>query len=329
MAAMAAQGSDVKLSIERVQGYRNFATKLWNASRFAEQNECVRQRDFDPNKVKHAFNRWIAGETERAAKAVTEALEAYKFNEAAGEAYEFVWGVFCDWYLELIKPLLMGDEEDMKPETRATVAWTLDQIYKMLHPFMPFITEELWAHMVEHGVARRSLLALSEWPRLSGLHNDGVSREIGWVIRLVSEVRSVRTEMSVPAGAKIRLVIVGANDEVRAFARDHEDAIKRLARLDTITFAKTAPKGAALVVAGETTAAIPLAGLIDMDAEKARLKKEIAAAEVDIGKMNAKLDNPNFVARAKPEATEEARTRKAELEAAIVRWGAALKRLEG
>jgi valyl-tRNA synthetase len=327
MAAMAAQGSDVKLSIDRVKGYRNFATKLWNASRFAEQNECVRQRDFDPGKVKHAFNRWIAGETERASKEVTAALEAYRFNDAAGAAYEFVWDVFCDWYLELIKPLLAGDDEDDKPETRATVAWTLDQIYKLLHPFMPFITEELWAHMVEHGVARRSLLALSEWPKLDGLVNDKVSAEIGWVIRLVSEVRSVRTEMSVPAAAKIPLVLVGVSDKVRGFARDHEDAILRLARLDGITFAKTAPKGAALVVAGETTAAIPLAGIIDTDAERTRLMKEIAAAEADIAKMNAKLDNPNFIAKAKPEAIDEARARKAELEAAVKRWSAAASRL--
>ncbi|MGQ0671954.1 MAG: valine--tRNA ligase [Hyphomicrobium sp.] len=328
MAAMAAQGSDVKLSIDRVEGYRNFATKLWNASRFAEQNECVRQRDFDPKKVKHAFNRWIAGETETAAKAVTASLEAYKFNEAAGAAYEFVWGIFCDWYLELIKPILMGDDERAKPETRATVAWTLDQIYKLLHPFMPFITEELWAHMVEHGVARRNLLALSEWPVLDGLTNAEVSEEIGWVIRLVSEVRSVRTEMSVPAAAKIPLSLVGASDKVRACARDHDEAIKRLARLDSVAFVKSPPKGAALVVAGETTAAIPLEGLIDMGAERARLKKEIAAAEADTAKMNAKLDNPNFVAKAKPEAIEEARARKAELEAAIKRWQTALKRLE-
>jgi valyl-tRNA synthetase len=183
--------------------------------------------------------------------------------------------------------------------------------------------------MVEHGVARRSLLALSEWPRLDGLRDESVSREIGWVIRLVSEVRSIRTEMSVPAAAKIPLVIVGASDAARNYARDHEDAIKRLARLDTVTFAKSAPKGVALVVAGDTTAAIPLEGLIDIGAERARLQKEIGAAEADIAKMNAKLDNPNFVAKAKPEAIQEARDRKAELEAAILRWSAALKRLEG
>ena len=228
MAAMAAQGSDVKLSMDRVEGYRNFATKLWNAARFAEMNECVRQPDFDPRKVKQTINKWIIGETELAAKAVTASIEAYKFNEAAIAAYEFVWGQFCDWYVELIKPLLAGDEEDAKAETRAVTAWVLDQILKILHPFMPFITEELWAHMVEHGVARRSMLCLSEWPVLDGLVDQKAVDEINWIVRLVSEIRSVRTEMSVPAGAKIPLVLVGADPalrELRAAQRRHHQAL--------------------------------------------------------------------------------------------------------
>ena len=204
LAAMAAQGRDIKLSPQRVEGYRNFATKLWNAARFAEMNECVRQPDFDPADVKETLNRWIAGETERAARAVTAAIEGYRFNEAAGAVYEFVWGVFCDWYLELIKPILTGEDEAAKAETRATAAWVLDQILKLLHPFMPFITEELWAHMVEHGVKRRALLALSEWPQYSGLESREADEEIGWVVRVVSEIRSVRTEMNVPAGPRSR-----------------------------------------------------------------------------------------------------------------------------
>nr|HPG89451.1 valine--tRNA ligase [Hyphomicrobium sp.] len=211
LAAMAAQGRDIKLAKSRVEGYRNFATKLWNASRFAEVNECVRQPDFDPRAVKQTINKWIIGETELAAKEVTANIESYKFNDAANAAYEFVWGQFCDWYVELIKPLLAGDDEDAKAETRACTAWVLDQILKILHPFMPFITEELWAHMVEHGVARRSILCLSEWPRLDGLVDRNAIDEINWIVRLVSEIRSVRTEMSVPAGAKIPLVLVGAD----------------------------------------------------------------------------------------------------------------------
>jgi valyl-tRNA synthetase len=327
LAAMAAQGRDIKLAKSRVEGYRNFATKLWNAARFAEMNECVRQRGFDPKTASQTFNKWIIGETELTAKAVTSALEAYKFNEAANAIYEFVWGQFCDWYLELIKPLLAGDDEDAKAETRAVTAWTLDQILKMLHPFMPFITEELWAHMVEYGVKRDDLLALSQWPSLDGLVERDAVDEVNWVVNLVSEIRSVRTEMSVPAGAKIPLVIVAADDVIRERVQRNDETLKRLARLDAIDFAKTAPKGAALIVAGETTAALPLAGIIDMAAEKRRLAKEIEKADSDLKKMDAKLSNPQFMERAKEEAIEEAKDRKAELEAEIKRFSAALKRL--
>ena len=328
LAAMAAQGRDIKLSPARVEGYRNFATKLWNAARFAEMNECVRRRDFDPTQVKETLNRWIAGETQRVAAAVTQSLEAYKFNEAASAIYEFVWGIFCDWYLELIKPTLNGDDEPAKAETRATTAWALDQCLKLLHPFMPFITEELWAHMVEHGEARQAMLALSEWPRLEGLAAPDVEVEIGWVVSLVSEVRSVRTEMNIPAGAKIPLVITGSDKGVRERVRRHEETISRLARLDQVTFAKTAPKGAAMLVVGDVTAALPLAGVIDMAGERKRLGKEIGEAEVDLDKMDKKLANPDFLAKAKEEAVEQTRERKAELEARIKKLSAALKRIE-
>jgi valyl-tRNA synthetase len=328
LAAMAAQGRDIKLSTGRVEGYRNFATKLWNASRFAEMNECVRKRGFDPAGVKQTINRWIVGETERAATAVTESIEAYKFNEAAAAIYEFVWGVFCDWYLELIKPTLLGDDDAAKTEARATVAWTLDQILKFLHPFMPFITEELWAHMVEHGEQRENLLALSQWPKLSGLTDAAVEGEIGWVVRLVSEIRSVRTEMNVPVAAKIPLALPGASAVVRERARKHQDTISRLARLESVTFPKVAPKGAAVIVVGDTSAALPLAGVIDTGAEMKRLGREIEKAQGDLDKMDAKLSNPQFMAKAKEEAVEEARERKAELEEALKRLRAAVKRLE-
>ncbi|MEE8579411.1 MAG: valine--tRNA ligase, partial [Hyphomicrobium sp.] len=328
LAAMAAQGRDLKLSTARVEGYRNFATKLWNASRFAEMNECVRQRDFDPANVKEPLSRWIAGETERAASIVTTGLESYKFNEAAGAVYEFVWGIFCDWYLELIKPILAGDDETSKAETRATVAWVLDQILKLLHPFMPFITEELWAHMVEHGEKRRSLLALGEWPSFTGLSDEKVDEEIGWVVRLIGEIRSVRTEMNVPAGAKVPLALPGATAALRQRARRHEETISRLARLESISFPKAPPKGAALIVVGETTAALSLAGVIDMGAEMKRLEREIEKAESDLGKMDTKLANPQFLAKAKEAAVEETRERKVELEGTIKRLAAAVTRLQ-
>ncbi len=327
LAAMAAQGRDIKLAKARVEGYRNFATKLWNAARFAEMNECVRVQGFDPKSVKMTVSKWIIGETELAAKSITASLEAYKFNEAAAAAYEFVWGQFCDWYVELIKPVLMGDDEAAKAETRNATAWVLDQILKMLHPFMPFITEELWTHMVEHGVRRDTLLCVSQWPTVDGLVDQAAVDEINWIVRLVSEVRSVRTEMSVPAGAKIPLLLIGADAALRACAARNDDTIKRLARLESIDFADAAPKGAALIVAGDTTAALPLTGIIDMGAERARLAKAIAGAQSDLAKMDAKLSNPQFMERAKDEAIAEAKERKAELEADIKRLTSALNRL--
>ncbi len=328
LAAMAAQGRDIKLAKSRVEGYRNFATKLWNASRFAEMNECVRVKGFDPASAKQTVNRWIAGETERAAKAVTEALEAYKFNEAASAIYEFTWGIFCDWYVELIKPILSGSDTEAITETRAMTAWALDQVLKLLHPFMPFITEELWTHMVEHGEARGSMLVLSTWPQLDGLSDAEADDEMGWVVRLVNEIRSVRSEMNVPAGAKIPMVLAGSDDAIKQRANRHKDTVSRLARLSSITFADAAPKGAALIVFGETTAALPLAGVIDMTAERARLEREIEKAAGEIKKIDAKLSNEQFVSKAPEDVVEEQRERRADFEALTARLTAALKRFE-
>jgi valyl-tRNA synthetase len=288
----------------------------------------VRDHDFDPRAVQQTLNRWIAGETERAAAAVTAGLEAYKFNEASGAIYEFVWGVFCDWYLELIKTILAGDDEEAKTETRATVAWVIDQILKLLHPFMPFITEELWAHLVEHGIARRSLLTLSVWPVPKNLADPHVDEEIGFVIDLISAVRSVRTEMNVPAGAKIPLIVTSAPEESRARAKAHEETIMRLARLDGISFAPSAPKGSALIVVGEATVALPLEGVIDMDAERKRLEKEIAKAESDKGKAEAWLGNEANVAKSPAHVVELNRERVADGTEKIKRLKAALKRIE-
>jgi valyl-tRNA synthetase len=325
---MAAQGRDIKLSMKVVEGYRNFGTKLWNAARFAEMNEAVRQKDFDPKAVEETVNRWIAGEVERTAAAVTAGIEAYKFNEAAGAIYEFVWGTFCDWYLELIKPILDGSEDAAKAETRATTAWALDQILKLLHPFMPFIPEELWDRLVEVGVQRENLLCLSTWPVFEGLADADADEEIGWLVELIGEVRSVRNEMNVPAGAKIPLVLIGAGRPERARVERNEDTILRLARLDAISFAKAAPKGSAQIVVGETTVALPLEGVIDMGAERARLEREIDKALAEIAKIDTKLGNESFVAKAPPEVVEENRERKAAFELSVQKLKAALKRVE-
>jgi valyl-tRNA synthetase len=328
LAAMAAQGRNIRISEQRIEGYRNFATKLWNAARFAEMNECVRQKKFEPKRVKATLNRWIAGEVERTASAVTAGIEAYKFNEAATAIYEFTWGTFCDWYLELAKPILVGTDEAAKAETRATIAWALDQILKLLHPFMPFITEELWARLVEVGIERDSLLALSAWPKFSGLANAEADEEIGWLVRLVSEVRSVRSEMNVPGGAKVPLVLVGAGPAERQRTQQHEETIERLARLVDITFAKAPPKGAAQIVLGTMTAALPLSDIIDMGAERARLVREMDKCKSEIAKIDAKLANEAFVAKAPPEVVEENRERRAEFEETLKRLQAALKRVD-
>ena len=313
LAAMAAQGRDIKLSSSRVEGYRNFATKLWNAARFAEINNCVPQPDFDPATAKVTLNRWIAGESERTLAAVTEALQGFRFNEAAGAIYHFIWHVYCDWYLELIKPILAGADAAAAAETRAMTAYVLDQALKLLHPFMPFVTEELWVKRAPEA-GRATLLMLAPWPEHRGLENAEADAEIGWLIRFISEVRSVRAEMNVPAGAKVPLVVSGASDATRARVARHEETLLRLARLETIEFGAS-PHGAVQIVLDEAVLALPLAGIIDVDAEQKRLKREIDKVGSEIRQLDAKLGNEKFVSRAPEHVVEEQRERKTEAEA--------------
>jgi len=308
LAAMAAQGRDIKLSTQRVEGYRNFATKLWNAARFAEMNGCATVAGFDPKATKETLNRWIAHETARAAAGISAAIEAYRFNEAAGAAYRFVWNIYCDWYLELAKPVLLGPDGTAKTETQAAVAWARDEILKLLHPFMPFITEELWAVTAAPG--RAVLLALSHWPSLEGLSDDKAEAEIGWVIDLVTAIRSVRAEMNIAAA--IPLVLAGASSETQARAERWAEFIKRLARVSEISSAAGAPPGSVqLVVRGEV-AALPLKGVIDLAAERVRLAKEMAKAEADIKRADAKLGNEKFVANAPEEVVEDEKEKREE-----------------
>ncbi|MFZ2467147.1 MAG: class I tRNA ligase family protein, partial [Parvibaculum sedimenti] len=327
LAAMAAQGRDIKLATNRVEGYRNFGTKLWNAARFCEMNECARVEGFDPAKVTQTVNQWIVGEVARTAAKVTEEIEGYRYNEAAGAIYRFVWNVFCDWYLEFIKPLLLGTDESAKAETRATAAWVLDQILLILHPFMPFMTEELWATTA--GPARKSLLVMAEWPNLSGLRHADADAEMGWVIRLISDVRSVRAEMNVPAGAKIPLLIKGASQENLQRLARHKDLILRLARLASADTTDAVPAGSLQLVLDEATVLLPIADFVDLKAETARLAKEIGKLESEIEKLTAKLANEKFVASAPEHVVEEQRERKADAEAARTKFKDALKMLEG
>ncbi|MGD8766813.1 MAG: valine--tRNA ligase [Methyloceanibacter sp.] len=328
LAAMAAQGRDIKLSSGRVEGYRNFATKLWNASRFAMMNDCIPVEGFDPKEAKTTLNRWIAGELERAVSAVTEALEGFRFNEAAGAVYHFIWHIYCDWYLELIKPVFVGDDEAAKAETRAMAAYVLDKALQLLHPFMPFVTEELWEKRAPEGTPRETLLILSPWPTHQGLQDAAADEEIGWVIRLVTDVRSVRAEMNVPAGRKVPLVIAGATDRTRERVAAHLETVSRLARIESIDFAETPPAGSVQIVLDEATIALPLQGVIDIDAEADRLKREIDKVGAEITQIDAKLANDKFVSRAPQHVVEEQRERKADAEAMATKLAQALKRLE-
>ena len=328
LSAMAAQGRDIKLSVQRVEGYRNFATKIWNAARFAEMNECRRVEGFDPASVKETLNKWALSECAKAVDEVAAGIQAYKFNEAALAAYRFVWNVFCDWTLELAKPVLQGEDSPAKEETRATIAFVLDEICKLLHPFMPFLTEELWAIKGQEGPKREKILALTQWPDLKHLEDEVAEAEIGWVVDLVTEVRSARSETNVPAGAQIPLVLVNPSADVQARVGRWGDIVKRLARLSEIGTADAAPKSSIqLLIRGEV-AALPLEGVIDLAAERARLAKEIQKLESEIAKIDAKLGNADFLKRAPEEVVEEQRERRDEALSRKAKMEEALGRLK-
>ena len=357
LAAMAAQGRDIKLATSRVEGYRNFATKLWNAARFAEMNGCALPADFDHTQARETLNRWIAHETVAATREVTESLEAYRFNDAAGAIYRFVWNVYCDWYLELAKPVMMGTDSPAKAETQAMVAWARDEILKLLHPFMPFITEELWAVTA----ARTGLLTLEQWPLApaisaermqmmtmaastdpliapvalavppidAGFSDPAAEAEIGWVVELITAIRSLRAEMNITPATLTPLVLIGASDDITARAQRWSDVMKRLARLGDISFADRAPDGAVqLLVRGEV-AALPLKGVIDIAAERTRLTKEIAKADADIKRVDAKLSNEKFIANAPDEIVDEEKAKRADALARRAKLDEAMERLKG
>jgi valyl-tRNA synthetase len=323
LAAMAVPGRDVKLSERRIEGYRNFATKIWNAARFCEMNGATLVPGFKPQHAKHVVNRWIIGELAKAATRVTQALENYRFDEGAAAVYQFIWDIYCDWYLELAKPLLAG--EQAKAETQATAMYVLMRTLGLLHPFMPFVTEELWQRLGGDG-----RLMLSEWPEAKDLPIDEAAvEEVGWVVRLIREVRGARAEMNVPASSKIELLLMEANETSRARLATHMEAILRLARLSEAKIADAAPKGSVQIVLDGAVAALPLAGVIDLEKERARLARERDKAAGEASKIEQRLANPGFVQKAAEEVVEEARERLAELKATAERLDAALTRLAG
>ncbi len=321
LAAMAAQGRDIKLSTNRVEGYRNFATKLWNAARFAEHYECQAVEGFDPATATETLNRWIATEASRATREVTEAIEAYRFNEAAAAAYRFVWNLTCDWYLELTKPVLAGEDGAAKDETRATVAWLMGRIVALLHPFMPFITEELWPRF-----GGRKLLALSAWPQ-PGFEDEAAAAEINWLVGAISEIRSVRSEMNVPASAMVPLSVSGASELTRARLATHDVVLRRLARIESVGIGAESLKGAVQLHVGEATFSLPLGSVIDLTAERARLTKELDRVAKEIAKIDAKLTNAQFLAKAPAEVVDEQMERRAEAVALREKMDAGLRRL--
>ncbi|TBX21007.1 valine--tRNA ligase [Nioella sediminis] len=304
LASMAAMGRDLKLSTQRIAGYRNFATKIWNAARFAEMNECKPVPGFDPAGVTQTVNRWIVGEIARARVAHDAALDAYRFNDAANGLYATVWGKVCDWYLEFAKPLFASGDEAVIAETRATMAWVIDQCLVMLHPTMPFVTEELWGQIAD----REKLLVHTDWPTYGEeLVDAEADREMNWVIGLIEAIRSVRAQMHVPAGLKVPLLQAELDAKGQAAWNRNEAMILRLARVVGVDTVDTLPKGAVTIAVEGAVFGLPIADIIDVDEEKARLEKVLGKLAKELGGLRGRLNNPKFAESAPAEVVEETR----------------------
>ena len=302
-AAMASLGGVLKLDMQRIAGYRNFGTKLWNAARFAEMNDATGSDGSVPS-PEATVNRWIIGETAKVRQVVDDALETFRFNDAAQALYGFVWGKVCDWYVEFSKPLLLDGDDATKAETQATMAWVIDQCLILLHPIMPFITEELWGTLGE----RDTMLVHADWPDYGAeLVDPAADREMNWVISLVEAVRSARAQMHVPAGAKIPMVVTTLDAAGQTAWDRNETMIKRLTRVESLEQVASFPKGSITVAVEGGSFGLPLADIIDIDAEKARLEKTLGKLAKELGGLRGRLNNPKFVASAPDEVVEEAR----------------------
>ena len=324
LTSMAAMGRDLKLSKDRIAGYRNFGTKLWNAARFAEMNDCKPVPGFDPAGVTQTVNRWIVAETARARIAHDEALSGYRFNDAANGLYAFVWGRVCDWYVEFAKPLLAEADAAVIAETRATMAWVIDQCLILLHPTMPFITEELWGAIAP----RDTMLVHADWPVYGAeLIDAEADREMGWVIGLIEEIRSIRAQMHVPAGLKVQLLQVEMDARGQAAFDRNATMIARLARLSEVTPVDAMPKGAVTIAAEGAVFGLPIADLIDVAEEKARLQKTLDKLGKEIGGLKGRLGNPKFIESAPEEIVDEARENLAAREEEAGKLSEALARL--
>jgi valyl-tRNA synthetase len=328
LAAMESQGRDIKLDEKRVEGYRNFATKLWNAARFLQMNGVGASQSIAAPDAKLPVNRWIIGEVVATLGKLDRAFDELRFDDMADTIYHFGWGTFCDWYVELVKPVLSGAEGGgSDEETRQVAAWAFDQILVMLHPFMPFVTEELWNAMPRDGDSRPYELIVAKWPRPEAATDAAAKAEIDWLIHFVSETRAMRSELNVPWSATLEPLVVGGAGQSLQRLQAASAQLARLAKLGTPAATDAPPPGSAqIIVAGETYA-FPLAGHIDLDAERARLEKALAAAQKDRDSLAARLNNPAFTERAKPEAVEKAQADHAARAAEADRLSAALARL--
>jgi valyl-tRNA synthetase len=326
-AAMASLGGVLKLDMQRIAGYRNFGTKLWNAVNFANFNEVYDEAKpgYSCPEAKAAVNQWIIGETAKVRVEVDAALEAYRFNDAALSLYAFVWGKVCDWYIELSKPLFGSEDEAVIAETRQTLGWVLDQCMVLLHPIMPFITEELWGKTAK----RDTMLVHQDWPTYGlELVNEAADTEMTWVITTIENIRSARAQMNVPAGSKIPMVVTQFDDAARAAWEANETMIKKLARVVSLDQVESFPKGCASVAAPGASFGLPLADIIDVDAEKARLEKNLGKLAKELGGLRGRLKNPKFVASAPDEVVAEARENLALREEEEAKLQDALSRLQ-
>ncbi len=328
LTAMSGQARDIRLSKPRIEGYRNFGTKLWNAARFCQMNGCVAVEGFDPASVTHTVNRWVRGETLKAAREVTAALEACAFDTATATLYRFIWNLFCDWFVEFAKPILNSEDEAAKVETRTMAAWVLETILKLLHPVAPFITEELWAQTAPEGQPRSGLLITAPWPELPDAFADASAEaEIELVISAVTEGRSVRSELNVPPGARPDLIVTEATEAQERALRANAAVIGHTLRIGILRFEPTPPDGAVAYVAAGVAMALDVKSLVDLPAERARLAKDIATQALDIDRTAKKLANVDFIGRAPPEVVSENRERLAAAERNKARLMAILARL--
>ncbi|WP_432449151.1 valine--tRNA ligase [Aliiroseovarius marinus] len=323
--AMASIGGVLKMSKDRVAGYRNFGTKLWNAARFAEMNDCKPVADFDPKSPAQTVNRWIISETAKIREDVDAALTAYRFNDAAHGLYAYVWGKVCDWYVEFSKPLLNSEDEAVVAETRATMAWVIDQCLIMLHPIMPFVTEELWGQIAE----RPKMLIHADWPEYGAeLTDEDAAREMNWVISLIENIRSARSQMHVPAGLKIPVIQQELDAAGRTALDNNQALVMRMARVDSITEMAELPKGCITVAVAGGIFALPLAEIIDVDEEIARLEKSLGKLAKELGGLRGRLKNPKFAENAPPEVLAETKANLAAREEEEATLNAALDRLK-